>query len=327
MSRYYNVDLTLSRNRLFNFVVGMRGVGKTYSSKRRAIKNYLQKGKQFVYLRRYDTELKKSEMSKFFDDIYNEFPDTAFKVGDGAFFINNKVAGWYMPLSKSQLFKSVPFPNVSLIIFDEFIIDVGTYRYLPNEVTTFLEAYSTISRDRDIPVLFLSNAITFTNPYFLYFNLSLEDGQHIRLLPDISLEVIENIEYVDHMSKTRFGRLTANTAYGNYAFKNEFLRDTDNFLATIPSTSRYVCTLVFETNVFGVYYEPVGDMYYVSEKIDHTCKIRLTIEQTAHKEDTVFIRNSNVIIKTLSEYFGAGRVRFETMKAKNIVYKIFKRML
>lgn len=138
MSRYYNVDLTLSRNRLFNFVVGMRGVGKTYSSKRRAIKNYLQKGKQFVYLRRYDTELKKSEMSKFFDDIYHEFPDTAFKVGDGAFFINNKVAGWYIPLSKSQLFKSVPFPNVSLIIFDEFIIDVGTYRYLPNEVTTFL---------------------------------------------------------------------------------------------------------------------------------------------------------------------------------------------
>ena len=58
--KYYNIDDTLSRDRLFNFVVGPRGVGKTYSAKNRVIKNFINKGEQFVYIRRYDTELQKS---------------------------------------------------------------------------------------------------------------------------------------------------------------------------------------------------------------------------------------------------------------------------
>ena len=327
MGRYYDVDTILSKNRLFNFVVGPRGVGKTYSAKRRVIKNFLTKGKQFVYVRRYDTELKKSEIQKFFDDICNEFPDCTFYAGNGVFRINDLIAGWYMPLSKSQLFKSVPFPNVNLIVFDEFIIDVGTYRYLPNEVTTFLEAYSTISRDRDIQALFLSNAITFTNPYFLYFDLSLEKGQRVKLLQDICLELVENPEYQNHMANTRFGRLTAGTAYGKYAFQNEFLRDSDNFIESIPTNSRYVATLIIDGLQFGVYYESVNDMYYISEKLDSTCNIKLVINEDDHDTNTIYVKKSNVILLTLSEYFSLGRVRFETQKAKNVMYNILKRTL
>lgn len=153
-SMYYNADDTLSRNRLFNFVVGARGAGKTYGAKKRAIKNFTEKGEQFVYLRRYDTEMPQSQMRNFFDDIMQEFPDHEFKADRGLFRIDKEVAGWYFPLSKAVMLKSMPFPNVTLIIFDEFIIGAGAYRYLQNEVVTFLECYSTISRDRDVPVLF-----------------------------------------------------------------------------------------------------------------------------------------------------------------------------
>lgn len=327
MGRYYSVDTALSKNRLFNFIVGPRGVGKTYGAKKRVIKNFLKDGSQFVYIRRYDTELKKAEMQKFFDDVCEEFPECGFYAGNGVFRINDMIAGWYMPLSKSQLFKSVPFPRVTLIIFDEFIIDVGTYRYLPNEVTTFLEAYSTISRDRDVPVLFLSNAITFTNPYFLYFDLKLEKGQTVKLLPDICLEMVENKEYEEHMANTRFGRLTAGTAYNKYAFQNSFLRDNDTFIESIPSNARYVCTLVIDGEKLGVHYETLNDMYYIAEKIDGSCNIRLVFNQEDHDNSTLYVKNSNVVVLTLSEYFSAGRVRFETVKAKNLSYNILKRML
>ena len=232
-SMYYNPDDTLSRNRLFNFVVGPRGAGKTYGAKKRAIKNFIDKGEQFVYLRRYDTEMPQSQMRNFFDDIMEEFPDHEFKADRGLFRIDKEIAGWYFPLSKAVMLKSVPFPHVSLIIFDEFIIGAGAYRYLQNEVVTFLEAYSTISRDRDIPVLFLSNAVTFANPYFLYFNITLEKGQKRKLKKDIQLELVSNPAYISHAKQTRFGKLVEGTEYGSYAMDNEFLLDTESFIGNL----------------------------------------------------------------------------------------------
>lgn len=78
-SMYYNADDTLSRNRLFNFVVGARGAGKTYGAKKRAIKNFTEKGEQFVYLRRYDTEMPQSQMRNFSMISCRSFRTTSLK--------------------------------------------------------------------------------------------------------------------------------------------------------------------------------------------------------------------------------------------------------
>lgn len=72
---WYNPHELLSHNCLFNFVVGNRGAGKTYGvAKKWAIKTFLKTGKQFIYLRRYKTEL--DDIPNFFADIIanNEFP-------------------------------------------------------------------------------------------------------------------------------------------------------------------------------------------------------------------------------------------------------------
>lgn len=168
---YWDINKSLSYNALFNFIIGARGVGKSYGAKKLAIQNFLKKGKQFVYVRRYKEELKK--INKFFDDIKGEFPEHEFKVSPPNFIIDNKIAGTAIPLSTAKIEKSTPYPNVTFIIFDEFILDKGYHHYLPDEVTNFLELYSTVSRSRDVIVYFLSNALSITNPYFIYFNLSL----------------------------------------------------------------------------------------------------------------------------------------------------------
>ena len=64
---YWNIKNSLSHNCLFNFIVGDRGVGKTYGCKKWAIEDFLKTGAQFIYLRRYQTEFKRT--NKFFDDI------------------------------------------------------------------------------------------------------------------------------------------------------------------------------------------------------------------------------------------------------------------
>lgn len=54
---YYSVDRVVSYNALLNLIIGERGVGKTYGFKTYAVKRFLNKGKQFVYMRRYETDL------------------------------------------------------------------------------------------------------------------------------------------------------------------------------------------------------------------------------------------------------------------------------
>lgn len=326
-SMYYNPDDTLSRNRLFNFVVGPRGAGKTYGAKKRAIKNFIDKGEQFVYLRRYDTEMPQSQMRNFFDDIMEEFPDHEFKADRGLFRIDKEIAGWYFPLSKAVMLKSVPFPHVSLIIFDEFIIGAGAYRYLQNEVVTFLEAYSTLSRDRDIPVLFLSNAVTFANPYFLYFNITLEKGQKRKLKKDIQLELVSNPAYISHAKQTRFGKLVEGTEYGSYAMDNEFLLDTESFIEQMETSCFYVTTLLIDGFKVGVYRDMNSGIFYLSEKIDETRKINISLSITDHNNTTILATRNNIIIKGIMDAFSSGMLRFETQKVKNLTWPILRKLL
>lgn len=323
---WYDVNKTLSHNCLLNFVVGPRGVGKTYSAKNRVIKNFIKKGEQFVYLRRYDTELKPSNMEKFFDDIAMEYHDHAFLANNSKFYIDGEIAGFYLPLSKAAQFKSVPFPRVSLILFDEFIIDTGLLRYLPDEVVTFNEMYSTIARLRDVPVLFLSNAITFTNPYFLFFNLSLQQGQKLVKKGDILLELVDSPVYTSEASNTRFGRIIAGTDYGKYALENTFLRDTDTFIEQMKTPGVYIMTLRFDKVSFGVYSVSGENLWYISEKVDQTSKRVISIDKDSHDIDSTLSRESTMKIwfETLRQKYFRAEVRFCTMKAKNLITQALK---
>lgn len=324
---YYDPNKTLSRQRLFNFVVGARGIGKTYGAKRTVINNFLKRGKQFVYIRRYETELPAAEMRNFFDDIAEAFPDVEFKAGKGLFYINGEVAGWYIALSKATMLKSIPFPNVSLIIFDEFIIEVGMHRYLPNEVRTFLECYSTISRDRDVPVLFLSNAITMTNPYFIYFEVSLEPGQTVKLTEFISVECLQSKAYEQHIANTKFGRMIANTEYGAYAMQNRFLLDNDKFVEPLPMGCSYICTIIIQGQTLGYYVDPQTMYYYLTTKVDTTCTRKYTLNSEEHDGSTELVAKNNFFISEMINYFCMGTLRFETVKVKNVAMAILRKLI
>lgn len=323
---WYDINQTLSYNCLFNFIVGQRGVGKTYACKRKAIKNFLNKGDQFVYLRRYDTELKAGQLENFFSDIQCEFPDTEFAYQSGKFYIDDHVAGYAIPLSKSAQYKSVPFPQVSMIIFDEFIIDQGLIRYLPNEVITFNEMYSTIARLRDVIVMFLSNAITFTNPYFLFFDLKLQQGQSIVRKGDILLQLVDNIDYQQKASSTRFGKIIAGTDYGRYAIQNEFLRDTNEFIEKIPAPGTALFLLNVKDERFCVYSVIGSNNWYVSEALDKTCKRNISMDLESHNQNTIMKGDKSAIlwIEELRQKFFRAELRFTTMKAKNLVSEVIK---
>lgn len=111
----------------------------------------------------------------------------------------------------------------------------GTYHYLPKEVNAFLNFYDTISRDRDINVYFIANAITMTNPYFLYWNIDLPPkGKSFKLFKNnlILLEYIDSTEFMESRKQTKFGRLINDTEYGDFSLKNSFILDKNDFIDT-----------------------------------------------------------------------------------------------
>lgn len=319
---WYDVNETLSHNKLFNFVVGPRGTGKTYSAKCKAISRFIKKGEQFIYIRRFDSELKFSQISTFFADVSERFDETLEVKRGGTFACDDEIMGWYIPLSRAAQFKSVAFPKVSLIIFDEFIIDRGLVRYLPNEVETFLEMYSTIARLRDVTVLFLSNAITYVNPYFLYFDLKVPHEAKFYKKEDILVHYVHDSEFTGVAENTRFGKLISDKSYGKYAIKNEFLRDSAAYISTMPEGA--ICRAVFRVeNVDIGFYESKGGTYYFSQKYDKTAPIKVTLDSADSSEDYVTKGNSeaSAAVRTALWAFCEHRLCFTDITSKNLMFR------
>ena len=136
---YYNYNRIISYNALLNILIGSRGVGKTYGASKLVVKDFIKRKRQFVYLRRYKTELAKAS-KKFFQALIknNEFPEHKFEVRGNTFYIDDELAGYSVTLSTAQQLKGTNFGNVYYIIFDEFLIEEGQGHYLKNEVLSFL---------------------------------------------------------------------------------------------------------------------------------------------------------------------------------------------
>ena len=164
---YYNYDKIRSYNALMNIIMTNRGFGKTYGFKDMAIKNFLKNGKQFMYVSRYKTDISKEKIAMFFADIQEKYPSHNFQIKGKNAYCDGKLMGHFVALSTSLNLKSVPFPDVTLICYDEFVIGGGSQQYIKSDVTIFAEFLSTVIRKRyDCRVFLLANNISMVNPYF-----------------------------------------------------------------------------------------------------------------------------------------------------------------
>lgn len=337
---FYDYSRLISYNSLISFVLGERGVGKTYGAIKLCINDFLKNGHQFVYLRRYATELETS-VPKFFDAIIEngEYEEHTFKIKKNKrlsmFMIDGKVAGYAVPLSTSIILKSTSFASVRTIIFDEFIIDHGTYHYLNSECEKFLDLIETIGRLRDIRVFCLANAISISNPYFDYFNLSIPYKSEFKVCkrdkngnPLILINYIKNEEYRTAKRESRFGQLIDGTEYGQYAIDNEFLRDDSTFIEKRPAHCKQYSTINVNNHDYGVWRDHKTEIIYVCKDFDPNHPCYFTVDVDWHTDNTILVsaRRSpwfNILISA----FRVGALRFENQKIKNEMLDILRRCL
>lgn len=324
---YYSFDRLLSYGGTINMAVGARGLGKTYGAKRLVIRNAVRKGEEFVYVRRFKTELK--HVSTFFNDIAAEFPDYEFRVvGRTASYRRRgdedaawTTVGYFIALSSAATLKSVSYPKVTTMIFDEFIIETGNRRYLPGEVDTFLDLYSTIDRNQDrVRVLMLSNAVRSVNPYFVEWRLRPGKSFQRRGCGYVVCEIIDNESFADRVSETKFGRFirTASPEYAKYAIDNEFADDTPALLGRKPPHARCAGIVRTRAGVFSVW---IADRdYWVQKRLPKDAP-RFAYAVRPDDGETLLERSSP-FSQVLRMAFKVGRMRFDCVESRENFWSV-----
>lgn len=344
---YYNWDKIFSYNAFFNFIVGMRGVGKTYGAKYKvinwAIKSFEKKEpiEQFIYMRRYKEELQTSAKT-FFADIEDRFPDYDFRANGWQAEMapvktrDDKKRDWYVigffiPLSRAQSMKSVAFPRVKTIIFDEFIIEKGTTHYLSNEAEAFQNFYSTVDRWKDkTRVLFLANSVSIMNPYFLHYNIKPDEVGELftfgpKERPTYGLcHFIDAEDFTSEVYETAFGQFIKSTEYANYAVGNEFKDNGDMLIESKPSEAVYKYTVETAKGTYSVWNSWNDSTFYIQEKRPKVESIFTMIPEKMGEGKTYLAYNDR-LMQVLRTAWRNSNVKFDNSKTRNAFTEIFKR--
>ena len=90
--KFYDYNKIISYNCPVNVLIGERGVGKSYGAKKYVIDKFLKKKEKFLYIRRYDNELKALFSKDYFLDIRDKYPDHKLVSAKRKFLIDGEVA-------------------------------------------------------------------------------------------------------------------------------------------------------------------------------------------------------------------------------------------
>lgn len=349
---YYNPEQVARIGKPFNFILSTRSKGKTFGWSRYLIKRFIEKGEQFIYMRRFvdETEL---GASTFFDEVCNKFKGHTFSLGTISFQVKGEskekkttkkasldvtifeidgaVAGYAIPLQRVGKFKSVKFPNVYNIFFDEFLPEnqqyIGGKDNSEKDPFLFFGFYSTVARGggeifRDGVRCFLcANTISIANPYFLYCNLTSlirSDSKLIKTDDGYCIQIIKDKGIAEEILKTEAGRALARTAYFGYAYQGDFIEDSHNLIGKPESDGWYVMTITIDSKSYGIRECTNEGVIYISTKTEESCLRRYTLTKKDHSANTIMIKqfSDDPYVKALKNEYKHGNVLFENFACK-----------
>ena len=185
VTEFYSLKKIKSLKCHYNIIFGKRSNGKTYSVLEEAVKKYVKHGEQTAYLRRYREDFIGKRGQNLFasiaaNDVISQLTEgkwTTVKYNASQWFFAKpdeknpeKLISASEPfcygfsLSSMEHDKSVSYPKITTIIFDEFLSRNG---YLPNEFILFTNTLSTIIRQRNnVKIIMLGNTVNKSCPYF-----------------------------------------------------------------------------------------------------------------------------------------------------------------
>lgn len=184
MSKFYSLKSILAKNATYNIIIGERSNGKTYSILKYGIKKFLENKGQIAIIRRWKEDITGRRASDIFTALITDGTVKKLSNGEyegiyyyaGKFYLctydenrkpvynDNDCLGYCFALSDTEHNKSISYPNITTIFFDEFLTK---HLYLNDEFILFMNTISTIVRQRDNVQIFMAgNTVNKFCPYF-----------------------------------------------------------------------------------------------------------------------------------------------------------------
>lgn len=220
MNKYYSLREIMKRDAQYNMIIGERSNGKTYAVERLILSNFFDKKGEGAIIRRWREDFRNKRGQQMFTPFvtdgtlikmsHGDYNDIIFKLGTW-FLVNKDISGnivesvpfcYSFALSESEHDKSTSYPNVTTILFDEFL--TRSY-YLNDEFIIFCNVISTIVRDRDnVKIYMCGNTVNKYSPYFSEMGLTnirnMKQGTiDLYTYGDSKLKVA--VEYCDALNK------------------------------------------------------------------------------------------------------------------------------
>ena len=239
-SGYLNVDYIVNLDYPFTFIIGARGVGKTYG-----VLKYIYENKvKYIHLRR--TQVQADLLcSNAFQPYKQLCTDFNWNIGvtpvakniSGLAEIEDETFltpfGYLCALSTFSNLRGFDASDVDVIFYDEFIPE-KTAKPIKSEYETLLNVYETVNRNRELkgskPVKLIccANSNTIDNPYFIGLGVinkiaSMQSkGKMIYTDDDRGLLIINLSKSPISARKknTALYKLSENTDFGDMALNN-----------------------------------------------------------------------------------------------------------
>ena len=281
----------------FNFVISERELGKsTTIILDKIYKPFKEREETTIVIRRNVNHISEDYVEDF-ANIINKFTDdnvvfqyskNSLKDGIATIKIDGKPFIRFIGLSKTiASIKSMMFPNLQAIVFDEFICN-GKFgeKYLKEEATKFLEVYNTFRRESTrLKCWFLGNPYSLYNPYFVYFGVNTALLKRGSIITDNKQYVVECAEMCQELRDKILREnplYQFDNSYTRYAFEGQNIND-ENILINDKRPDNYFLHSLFrvEGKYIAVYrnndYTKIETPYFYAEFTD--------IERVSKKRD------------------------------------------
>lgn len=334
---WLNAEEIINQPEPLTFVVGARGIGKTYGF----IKYFVERGIPFIYMRRtqIETDLQGDERTTSLKKIFNDLgiTDLEYKpAGKGKLHVINQIITdqegnqtrrnicMCVPMSTMAGIRGFDFSDYQYGIYDEFITEPHV-KALRQEGNAVAAAYETINRNREIEgypafkLFCLANSLNIANDVFMVFGL-IEPAEALINAPDEKmiyrrqniLLIIPKNSPISRKKESTALYSEVSEEYAKMAIRNEFILNDFTYVKKL-NLNEYKCK--FNVGSLFIYEHKNKREYYCTFTRGET-KIRYTDSYAD------LIRMQRERMKYWMRYLD-GKIRFDSYRAIALFEKYY----